>query len=281
MSIKVTFPNNQRIATQNGLYQWDYGQELEIESDELGSEIVEVHFASQNMSEAIVRSCSFVNGVGIVTVPDLCLEQASPVTAWVYLIDGTTGHTWGTINLPINKRTKPSMSREIPQEVSNRYTELITEVNRTVGALESGDVKAALAENAEKSDYATSAGSATSATYAASAGSASAAGSAKILSIDKEYSPWSSFNGGGGLIAFKITDTEVSDSALIVVDVCGNGRSQSFRISDGECFLEFVEGANGEPNLNLVCRSGDGTKTPAPVTYSIEYKRLSAPYAIG
>ena len=45
MAIKVVFPANTSSITVAGLYQWDYGQTLEIECPEIGSEIVEVHFA--------------------------------------------------------------------------------------------------------------------------------------------------------------------------------------------------------------------------------------------
>ena len=45
MAIKVVFPTGASSITVAGLYQWDYGQTLEIECPEIGSEIVEVHFA--------------------------------------------------------------------------------------------------------------------------------------------------------------------------------------------------------------------------------------------
>ena len=45
MAIKVVFPTGAASITVAGLYQWDYGQTLEIECPEIGSEIVEVHFA--------------------------------------------------------------------------------------------------------------------------------------------------------------------------------------------------------------------------------------------
>ena len=102
MAIKVNFSNNSNSTTVSGLYQWDYGQGLEIECVELGSEIMEVHFAYRGMAEAIVRSCSFSNGVGTVTIPDGCLEQTNDVVAWVYSVGSTQGHTVKTINLPIN-----------------------------------------------------------------------------------------------------------------------------------------------------------------------------------
>lgn len=177
MAFKVVFPANTNMVTVSGLFQWDYGQTLEIEDNSLGSEVVEVHFACTNMSEAIVRSCSFSNGVGTVTIPDHCLEQATTITAWVYRIKDTTGYTYKTINLPIAARTRPSKVREIPQEIVDKYTELITEVNEAVENLESGNVTAAKANYAQNANYASSAGNASNANYATSAGNANTANS--------------------------------------------------------------------------------------------------------
>ena len=181
MAIKALIPAGQDDITVSGLYQWDYGQVLEIESIDLGSKVAEVHFACANMSEAIVRPCTFTMGVGTVAIPDDCLEQESSITAWVYEIEGTQGRTRKVITLPIIARTRPSVARDIPQEISNRYTELITEVNEAVDALESGNVVAKQAEHATLADKATSAGNASSANYAVSAGSADTATRANAL----------------------------------------------------------------------------------------------------
>lgn len=179
MSIKVSIPTGKDVGTATGLYQWDYGQVLEIESLDIGSEVVEVHFACANMTEAIVRPCSFSNGVGTVVIPDQCLEQTTPVTAWVYRIEtiydaagmvvSTEGRTIKTITLPITARTRPSIAREIPQVFSDKYTELISEINEAVDNLENGNITAAKAidaDNAGKSDYATAAGNAANANHA-------------------------------------------------------------------------------------------------------------------
>ena len=175
MSLKATFTEGSNSTTVKGLYQWDYGQTLEIESADLGSEITEVHFACSGMNEAIVRSCAFSNGIGTVTIPDQCLEQSSSINAWVYLIDETQGHTAKTIALPITQRVRPSKSRDIPTEISDRYTELITKVNEAVNALENGDVVVAKATEATTAGHATSAGNAATANHAISSGHATKA----------------------------------------------------------------------------------------------------------
>ena len=181
MPVKVNLPVGKNDVTTSGLFQWDYGQILEIETTEIGTEIVEVHFACPDMSEAIVCSCSFLNGVGTVQIPDRCLEQSSTISAWIYRISGTQGYTWKVIHLPVTSRTRPSVNREIPQEVGDKYTQLITEINETVDALENGNVTAAKAQKAENATYAEGAGNAANANHAVSADGATTASKAKAL----------------------------------------------------------------------------------------------------
>lgn len=175
MAIKVVFPAGTASISVSGLFQWDYGQVLEIESADIGSAIVEVHFACANMTEAIVRPCTFANGVGTVTIPDQCLEQQNTITAWVFEIDGTQGRTIKTINLSVTARKRPGKAHDFPSEHLDKYAELITEINEAVNAIENGQVKAAQAETADNAVYATTAGNAESATYATSAGQAASA----------------------------------------------------------------------------------------------------------
>lgn len=157
MSIKAIFPQGQTHITVNGLHQWDYGQCLEIHADDLPT-VFEVHFACVGETEAKVRSCSVVNGVGTVPIPDACLEHATPILAWIYAIDGTEGATVKTITLEVMVRAKPLPGEDIPVEVYDKYTEVITEMNGAVGALKDGSVvvgHALTADNATKADRAT------------------------------------------------------------------------------------------------------------------------------
>lgn len=179
MAIKVTFQTGQTEAKAPALHQWDYGQQLEIESTDLPTAF-EVHFACQGMNEAIVHSCTAAGGIGAVVVPNRCLEQSHPITAWVYKIQGTTGTTIKTITIPVVPRTRPSRGDEIiPTEVTDKYTELISEVNEAVEQLTKGNVTVANAAKATSADRATQAVSAETSTYATSAGSAVSAGNAE------------------------------------------------------------------------------------------------------
>lgn len=175
MAFKVHIPSGETTVTVGGLFQWDYGQVLEIECSEIGSEIMEAHFACPNMTEAIVCTCTFSNGVGTVTIPNQCLEQANSVTVWIYKVDSTQGHTIKTIVLPITARTRPSNVREVPADYTDKYGQLIEEVNEAIDALEKGNITAAKSIVAKDAEHAKIADSATSATYATTAGSATIA----------------------------------------------------------------------------------------------------------
>ena len=146
--IKAIFPAGVKSLTVHGLYQWDYGQQLEITASDLPSGVVEIHFAHVGMTDAVVRVCSVVNGVVTTTIPDTCLEQTAPVTAWVYIIDDTTGRTVKEVNLPIIARAKPQASESVPEEVSDKYTEALTAMNATLAELASGSITAGLAAKA-------------------------------------------------------------------------------------------------------------------------------------
>lgn len=262
MAIKVSFLTGANTATVSGLYQWDYGQILEIECSELGSEIVEVHFACANMSEAIVRTCAFTNGIGTVTIPDECLEQTNAVTAWVYKVDSTQGHTVKAITLPITARTRPSNTRSVPADYNDKYGQLIEEVNEAIDAIENGNVTAAKALSAVGADHANTATSAANATYATAAGSANHATSA-----DNATSAENATNANNANIASSLTVKEtyigyVSQTGIALSLTAGKvylisanivGQSENIR----DTFLLYIssEGA-GKQVYSTVSRYG-------------------------
>lgn len=157
--ILAAFPTGVVNITVNGLHQWDYGQQLKIKAPDLPA-MVEVHFACAGMDEAIVRSCSVANGEGTVAIPDKCLEQTSPVYAWIYEIDGTAGTTTKTILLNVIARARPQTGEDIPVEISDKYTEAVTAMNEAVERVMEGDVTVKHAQSADRASSALTAGSA-------------------------------------------------------------------------------------------------------------------------
>ena len=169
MAIKAAFPEGTTTLVLAPLYQWDYGQELEIEAAGLPS-LIEVHFACQGMNEAVVHTCASVDDIATVAIPDGCLEQPNEITAWVYEINGTAGRTIYSIKIPITARTRPARSESIPQSVQDTYTQLITAVNGLIDELTDGDIKVSFASRTDWAQTADTAKQAENATNANTAG---------------------------------------------------------------------------------------------------------------
>lgn len=127
------------------------------------------------MTEAIVRPCSVTLGVATVTIPDVCLEQSGPITAWVFEIAGEKGTTTKTITLPVVARPRPTIREEIPEAFTDEYQTLITEVNNAANALKEGHIVVGTAQHAYTADQASSAYTAEQASAAYTADRASSA----------------------------------------------------------------------------------------------------------
>lgn len=162
MNIKAIFPEGVTALTVTGLHQWDYGRKLEIQAADLPG-TVEVHFACPGMTEAEVRVCANMGGVVEAVIPDQCLEQTSPISVWVFVIDGSEGLTVKSVTMYVTARARPQLSPTVPTEFYDKYTEVITEMNRLLASLNTGEYKV---QNAFSADYATAAGTAGRATEA-------------------------------------------------------------------------------------------------------------------
>lgn len=175
MNIKAFIPMGIDEVTINGLHQWDYGRILEIECAEFGSKIMEIHFSYPGIKSAIPRPCAFADGTGTVAIPDICLEQNNPITAWIYSFDGERGYTVKALTLSVIPRTKPILGHEVPADTVDRYEELLVEVQEAVDELIEGKITAAHALHAESANIAETAASADRATTADTAGTAETA----------------------------------------------------------------------------------------------------------
>lgn len=260
MSIKAIFPAGVTAMTVNGLHQWDYGQELEIEASVLPN-IVEVHFACAGMSEAVVRVCQVKNGKTKAAIPDLCLEQRSPVVAWVYRVDDAGGQTILTITLPIIARIKPPAGTSSPQ-VADQYAQLIGLVSDQMDALFSGEApvgRAFEADYANKADHAATADKATNAQRATAADTATKAGHANtaasaaaittVVPVDK---------GGTGL-------SSVTANMLLL----GNGSAPMIPKTIAE-----VADLMGTPMIEAGVYSGTGVSGVVELTFGFVPKIL-------
>lgn len=89
-------------AVAYGLTQWDYGQELAIEY--AGVQIpdgTEVNFYQGKLS-----SVGYLKS-GHTMVPDLMLQNAEELTAYVYVREEARGETILSVKLPIRPRPRP------------------------------------------------------------------------------------------------------------------------------------------------------------------------------
>lgn len=89
-------------TTAYGLTQWDYGQELALECQ--GVEIAdgtEINFYQGKLS-----SVSYLKN-NKVMIPDLMLQRAIEITAYVYIRQKSSGETILTILLPVGVRPRP------------------------------------------------------------------------------------------------------------------------------------------------------------------------------
>lgn len=95
------------------LWQYDYGQQMEIVNSRLRSPY-EVHFSNQEFSGS-AKTVIAVDGV--CDIPDEYLVNGEPIYAWIYYHDGESdGKTVFSIKIPVNKRSAISNAEPTPQQ---------------------------------------------------------------------------------------------------------------------------------------------------------------------
>lgn len=89
-------------TTAHGLTQWDYGQELVLEC--AGLEIpdgTEINYYQGKLSSiAYLRSNHSM-------IPDIMLQSAADITAYVYIRSPASGETVLSVKLPVRERPQP------------------------------------------------------------------------------------------------------------------------------------------------------------------------------
>lgn len=99
----------------DGLWQYDYGQKLQINGLNLPA-IFEVHFFWQGLENAKIMTGHTENGVSSVDIPNEALIQRRVITAYIYLSSAEEGETTNTIQMLVNKRPTPQ-GFETPEDV--------------------------------------------------------------------------------------------------------------------------------------------------------------------
>lgn len=139
--IQVNFPYGSKEATSSALYQWDYGQKLQIYGTELNDVTIQVHFCDKSCDRTIVRIASLLdattsNPYYVVSIPDSLLENDWDIHAFIYKVDIEAGNTTHRIKIPIFKRKKPEgfISEPDPSQTT-LLEETLIEINEVVGSL--------------------------------------------------------------------------------------------------------------------------------------------------
>ncbi len=103
--MKVEFENKNRVDIS--MYQYDYGQQLEITGVDLPDEF-ELH-VSVGTGRAEVVKGHFANGTGTVLLPDIALRQSvTSFDCWLFDKKECQGTTLRTIRIHLNRREYPS-----------------------------------------------------------------------------------------------------------------------------------------------------------------------------
>lgn len=106
----------EEIEINEELWQWDYGQKIQITGLDL-PEIFEVHFSWKDLETAKVVTGFTVDGVSTVDIPNAALQQKRMITAYIYISDREEGKTINTIYMLVSSRKAPE-GFETPEDIN-------------------------------------------------------------------------------------------------------------------------------------------------------------------
>lgn len=148
--IIVRKDGNKTIQTRK-IWQYDRGHELVFEGFDTLPEVFQVHFSHNPAGEAqtqIGQNC-------VCLVPDIYVEKAAPIYAWIYVAEEDTGLTKQEIEIPVGRKSKPNDQEPEPVEQSA--------IDQAIAALNAGVERSEAAAEAAEGSAAAAAGSATAA----------------------------------------------------------------------------------------------------------------------
>lgn len=157
--ITATF-NDYTYARTTSLWQYDYGQILQIEGITLPTTF-EVHFSNQDREgESLIQIGSVKDKTAQVQIPDSFLRKAAggnySIYAFIYITDDESGETKYKITIPVRARPKPNTDLVDAPEEKKFFREAIEEVNNAADRAEkaSQEAKDSAEEVSEKSEQA-------------------------------------------------------------------------------------------------------------------------------
>ena len=111
----ANFTNYGEEITVDGLWQYDYGQRLQINGLNL-PDVFEVHLFWKGLEEAKVVTGYSENNKFYVDIPNESLKQRQAIIVYIYLSTPETGKTVNTVMMFVNKRPEPE-GFEIPEDI--------------------------------------------------------------------------------------------------------------------------------------------------------------------
>ena len=141
----------------SGLFQWDYGQQLEIRGLNL-PEIVQIHFSTnKDCGNALRMVGSTLDGVTTVKIPDVMLEEQEfccdtyTIWAFVYVSDESSGETVKRVAIKTKSRPKPEDYTEPDHE--NPFEDTIEQVKQYADQAEQSAADAETARTGAEKAY--------------------------------------------------------------------------------------------------------------------------------
>lgn len=116
--LKVTFEHNKEL-TSPFLYQHDKGQILQFTDIPDGTQ---VEFANENHE----RAAPYIVKDSQVAIPDFLLEENSPITAYIKVVDENSETTVKTITIPVECR--PPSDDGVPPENQPTFKQQVMDI---------------------------------------------------------------------------------------------------------------------------------------------------------
>mgnify|MGYP000954615127 CR=1 FL=1 len=143
----VSVKLDSRYASTLGVWQYDYGQILRIQGENL-PKVVEVHFSLNEVGgDSITKIGVTTDGITEVQVPDELLENGGArfkynIYAFVYTEDGASGNTEYRVRIPVQVRPKPSDHVTPDNTDIDPFGDVVKAVNNAAERAEASEQKA-------------------------------------------------------------------------------------------------------------------------------------------
>ena len=140
--IKANIKSQDKTAFTRSVWQYDYGQILQITGVELPP-AVEVQFAlAEKSGETITRVANTVDGVTEVQIPNELLKRDGCmgdyfIYAFIFVSNKDSGNTKYEIQITVKKRPKPEEPTDEPEQEENLFHATVVAVNAAADRAES------------------------------------------------------------------------------------------------------------------------------------------------